>query len=122
MKRFRQHVKEIASHDHLPDYRLVFDEEADMVIFFNRDGRWVERPVSSSSDDEFLPSLPAEAYEKAREVAPGYDIHGLESEWREWWVTGGKQKLHDPPAAFVGFCKLRHQRAPIKRRAASHDG
>ena len=25
-KRFRQHVKEIALHDHLSDYRLAFDE------------------------------------------------------------------------------------------------
>src|ERR1700677_3192004 len=41
IKRFRQHVKEIALHDHLPDYRLVFDEQADMVIFTNRDGKWV---------------------------------------------------------------------------------
>src|SRR6202453_3403690 len=41
IKRFRQHVKEIALHDHLPDYRLIFDEEADVVIFTNRDGKWV---------------------------------------------------------------------------------
>src|SRR5271169_2901593 len=42
MKRFRQHVKEIALHDHLPDYRLIFDEEQDMIAFFNRDNAWVE--------------------------------------------------------------------------------
>jgi hypothetical protein len=44
MKRFRQHVKEIAQHDHLPHYRLIFDETADVIVFFNRDGKWVERP------------------------------------------------------------------------------
>src|SRR5579862_5493972 len=65
MKRFRQHVKEIASHDHLPDYRLVFDEEADVVVFFNRDGKWVERPLPS--DGEILPPLPTQAYEDGRE-------------------------------------------------------
>jgi plasmid replication initiation protein len=113
IKRFRQHVKEMALHDHLPDYRLVFDEEADMVIFFNRDGKWVERPLPS--DDETLPPLPSEAYEDGRAAAPGYDIHGLEGEWREWWASSGKPKLHDPVAAFVGFCKHRHTKAPIQR-------
>jgi plasmid replication initiation protein len=111
MKRFRQHVKEIAQHDHLPDYRLIFDEEQDMIAFFNRDNAWVERPLPS--DSEALPPLPTEAYEDAREAAPGYDIHGLESEWREWWASSGKPKLDNPAAAFVGFCRSRNKRAPI---------
>jgi hypothetical protein len=113
MKRFRQHVKEIALHDHLPDYRLVFDEEQDMIAFFNRDNAWVYRPLPS--DGETLPPLPTEAYEEARDAAPGYDIHGLESEWREWWASSGKPKLDNPAAAFVGFCRSRHKRAPINR-------
>ena len=96
IKRFRQHVKEIALHDHHPDYRLVFDEEADMVIFFNRDGKWVERPLPS--DDETLPSLPTEAHEEGRAAAPGYDIYSLESEWRQWWASSGKPKLDNPAA------------------------
>jgi plasmid replication initiation protein len=115
IKRFRQHLKEIALHDHLPDYRLVFDEEADMVIFFNRDGKWVDRPLPS--DGETLPPLPQEAYDEGRVSAPGYDIHGLESEWREWWASSGKPKLDNPAAAFVGFCRSRHRRAPIQRES-----
>src|ERR1700722_15059166 len=47
IKGFRQHVKEIALHDHLPDYRLVFDEAADLVIFFNRAGQRCERSLPS---------------------------------------------------------------------------
>ena len=58
---------------------------------------------------------PTEAYEEARAAAPGYDIHGLESEWREWWASSGKPKLDNPAAAFVGFCRSRHKRAPIQR-------
>jgi plasmid replication initiation protein len=117
IKRFRQHVKEIALHDHLPDYRLVFDEQADVVIFFNRDNKWVERPLPS--DGETLPTLPDEAYEEGRSAAPGYDIHRLESEWREWWAGSGKPKLDNPAAAFVGFCRSRHKRAPIQREVDS---
>ena len=84
-----------------------------MVMFINRDGKWVERPLPS--DGETLPPLPEEAYEDGRAAAPGYDIHGLESEWREWWASSGKPKLDNPAAAFVGFCRSRHKRAPIQR-------
>jgi Replication initiator protein A len=111
--RFRQMVKHIAKHDHLPDYHLVFDEERDMVTFYNRGGKWLERPLPS--DGETLPLLPSHAYEEARAAAPGYDTHGLESEWREWWASSGKPKLDNPAAAFVGFCRSRHKRAPIHR-------
>jgi hypothetical protein len=39
-----------------------------MVMFLNRENKWVERPLPA--DDETLPPLPAEAYEDAREAAP----------------------------------------------------
>jgi len=113
IKRFRQHVKEIALHDHLPDYRLVFDEEQDMIAFFNRDGNWVERPLPA--DGETLPPLPEEAYGEGRAAAPGYDIYALERDWRDWWASSGKPKLNNPAAAFVGFCRSRHERAPLQR-------
>jgi plasmid replication initiation protein len=113
IKRFRQHVKEIAERDHLPDYHLEFDEAGDLVMFHNREGKWVERPLPS--DGETLPPLPPEIYEDARAAAPGYDVHGLESAWREWWTSSGKPKLDNPAAAFIGFCRSRHKRAPIRR-------
>jgi hypothetical protein len=113
IKRFRQHVKEIALHDHLPDYRLIFDEEADLVQFFNRESWWENTPLPS--DGETLPALPEEAYEDGRAAAPGYDIHGLESEWRQWWASSGKPTLNNPAAAFVGFCRSRNKTAPIQR-------
>jgi len=113
LKLFRQMVKNIARHDHLPDYHVVFEEERDMVVFTNRDGKWVERPLPS--DGETLPPLPTQAYDDGRAAAPGYDIHGLEGEWREWWASSGKPKLDNPAAAFVGFCRSRNKRAPIQR-------
>jgi len=117
--RFRQMVKHIAEHDHLPDYRVSFDEESDNVTFFNRESWWDKTPLPS--DGETLRPLPSEAYDEGREAAPGYDIHALESEWREWWAQSGKPKLDNPAAAFVGFCRSRHKRAPIQRRRTAHD-
>jgi plasmid replication initiation protein len=113
VKHFRGMVKHIAIHDHLPDYRLVFNEATDNVTFYNRERWWDETPMPSS--EESLPPLPTEAYEQARAAAPGYDIHALESEWREWWVSSGRPKLENAPAAFVGFCRSRNKRAPIQR-------
>src|SRR5208282_5940643 len=94
MTRFRQMVKHIAEHDHLPDYRVTFDEKSDNVTFFNRDS-WANGPLPS--DGETLPLLPTEAYEDARSAAPGYDVHALEAEWREYWETSGRPRLADPP-------------------------
>ncbi len=61
-----------------------------MIAFFNRDNKWVERPLPS--DGETLPPLPTTPMRTARDAAPGYDIHALENEWREWWASSGKPK------------------------------
>ena len=111
--KFRHMLKNIAKHDHLPDYRVTFSEKTDNVTFHNRESWWENLPVPS--DNETLPPLPTEAYEEGRAAAPGYDVHGLESEWREWWASSGKPKLDNPAAAFAGFCRSRHKRAPIQR-------
>lgn len=120
-KTFRMMVKEIAETDHLPDYQVVFDAAADMVMFISRNGNWVDRPLPSSANDEALPLLSTETYEDARAAAPGYDIHALESEWREWWVSSGKPVLGNHEAAFVGFCRAKHQRAPMRRETGEVD-
>jgi hypothetical protein len=113
VKRFRHMVKNIARHDHLPDYHVTLDETTDNVTFKNR-GPWRERP-SLRADTETLPPLPSEAYDEGRVAAPGYDIYQLEREWREWWASSGKKPLDNQAAAFVGFCRNRNKREPLKR-------
>ena len=92
-KRFREMVKHIARHDHLPDYRVVFGEKTDNVTFYNRERWWDGTPLPSSDDS--IPLLSSDAYEQARDEAPGYDVHALESEWRAWWISSGNPRLHD---------------------------
>ena len=115
-KRFRQMLKHIAKHDHLPDYRVIFDEGADQVTFHNRE-LWQNNHTSLPSSAEEIPALPTRAFEDAKAAAPGYDIYALEQTWREWWASSGKPKLDNPAAAFVGFCASRHKRAPIRKMA-----
>ena len=49
-----------------------------------------------------LPLLMPEAFEKARRVAPSWDIYYLKGLWRDW--IGGKEEPKNPDAAFIAFC------------------
>jgi plasmid replication initiation protein len=96
-KRFRQMIRFLAKHDHLPDYHVEFDSESDLVVFRNRGTlRAIEEKPSSPRL-----FLDADTYEEARQIAPGWDVHYLEQEWREW-ITEIPRK---PDAAFLGFCR-----------------
>lgn len=93
-KRFRQMVKELARHDHLPDYKVAYDDATDMVIFRNRGSMFVK-------GEGRVPSLKTATYEQARAAAPGWDVYALEAEWRDWIV----EPPRDADKAFVGFCR-----------------
>ena len=99
LKRFRHTLKEIATHNHLPDYLVAFDEERDMVVF---QGRGTVIAIGENTRP-IIPSLKGETYAHARNAALGWDIHRLEQEWRAWASDVPK----NPDAAFVGFCKKR---------------
>ena len=49
-----------------------------------------------------------ETFEKAKRAAPGWDVYCLEQEWREW--IADKEKPKNPDAAFITFCRKKHQR------------
>lgn len=78
-KRFRQMIKQLVQHDHLPDYNVTFDEAEDMIIFTNR-GTMAPAPMIEGR----VPPLKPDTYERARQAAPGWDVHYLEREWRDW--------------------------------------
>lgn len=103
-REFKSMIRTLARHDHLPDYRVVLED--DMVIFSNRMS-WQAPKVQHR-----YPTLDAEAYHDARLVAPTYDVYYLEQEWRDWWVESGMPELGFPGKAFVAFCKSRYQRKP----------
>lgn len=92
--------------DHFPDYLL--DINGDTVIVRNR-----KMPKSLKLSAETLPPLSSDVYDKARRAAPAYDVYALESQWREWWRVSGKPALKRPDAAFIAFCKKRHEKAPL---------
>ena len=109
-KEFRRLVsvicEEDAEHRHMPDYAVAV--EGDQVRFTNRS---TMKPLPSPQLANF-PRLDPETYHDARTVAPGYDVHYLEQEWRSFWFESGQPELTNPDAAFIGFCRSRYQRQP----------
>lgn len=98
-KRFRQMIRHLVEHDHLPDYSVSFDPAADLVTFRNR-GSMATSPPSSAWEGRLDP----EAYNDAREVAPSWDVYYLEREWRRWL---GENEIEPkvPARHFVKFCQ-----------------
>ncbi len=99
---------EDAAHSHMPDYAIICDGYK--VTFTNRQ---TMKPAAVVEVHAF-PILDPETYHDARIVAPGYDVRNLEYEWREFWLESGKPELKNPDAAFIGFCKKRHEKNPIR--------
>ncbi len=95
-KRFRQMIRLLAAHDHLPDYLVAYEEEADMVVFTNRGSMF---PAALTGGD--VAPLKASTYDDARDAAPGWDVYQLEREWRDWIV----EPPREADSAFVGFCR-----------------
>jgi hypothetical protein len=100
LKEFRRLLQSIIeddkTHNHMPGYA------------FSLDGDMVEIRAKPGSQPPALPALQLrpESYERGRELAPGWDIHALEADWRDWIAKKGiLPRLLD--AHFLAFCKRR---------------
>ena len=98
-KRFRQMIRHLVEHDHLPDYSVSFDTETDMVTFRNRGSM-----PSSLPSAVWEGRLDPEVYNDAREAAPSWDVYYLEREWRRW-LGGNEIEPKMPARHFVKFCQ-----------------
>ncbi len=90
-------INDDLTHNHIPDYS--FSLEADMVEM---------RPKASKLLPMEAPHvrLSEAAYEQGRLHAPGWDVYGLEAEWRDW-ITKKKITPAKADAHFLAFCKRR---------------
>jgi len=89
-------IEQNREHSHMPDYTLELEDE--QVVFRNRGTMQPKEPARPQLRMVFLSP---EAHERAREVAPGWDVYYLEDEWRAWM----KEAPKNADKAFVGFCK-----------------
>lgn len=95
---FRKMVRDITAADSLPDYTLeVVDGDLLMV-----------RPKRAHIiEDAGQPKFSADVYEEARALSPGWDVYGLEADWRGYWVASGRPHLRSPRRAFLAYCAKR---------------
>jgi hypothetical protein len=111
---FRAAIKTVcvhdAAHSHFPDYAISIDK--DVIRFQNRSS--LKAKEATAWEDVDAPYLDPEAMHDAKTAAPGYDIYVLYNEWVAWWHDMGKPELKNPGGAFIGFCKKRHERTPLR--------
>lgn len=88
---------EDAAHAHIPDYAVRLSD--DMVTFRSRG-----TAPGALADEVFTGPLDPEAHAHARALAPGWDVHALEREWRRWC---GKEEIlpKHPTRHFLKFCR-----------------
>jgi len=103
-RHFKGHIQRIAEYDHLPDYSVLFDEDAAMVSFLPR----VEflEGISQASETVKIPPLRTTTYEKFRKKFPYKDPHHYEAEWRDW-ASSKSDPPDNPDAAFLAFAMKR---------------
>jgi len=94
---FRAAIRRMIAADLLPDYTLT-EEPCDMI-------RVTRRAVAADSAPG--PFLTPEVQEAARALAPGWDIHALEAEWRGFWAATGRPRLRAPDRAYLAWLRGR---------------
>ncbi|GAB1257288.1 replication initiator protein A [Aurantivibrio plasticivorans] len=102
-------INDDKEHNHLPDYSIRYaqgDDGAENKCLVEFKNRKPKKHIDSQFVD--FPILNPDTYEKARKVAPQFDVYYLEQEWLEMWVSRGKEKLNNPDGAFLNFCKKRY--------------
>ena len=105
LKEFRRLVKTIvaqdAQHGHMPDYAVSLVErenDVEKVVFTNR--RTMHRVTGRATPP---PPLPGEVLDAARQIAPGWDVHMIEADWRGW-CADKDMTPHSPAQHFLKFC------------------
>ncbi len=104
MKEFRRLLGKIieddTQHDHMPDYTFTIEDDI-VVVHPKKDIHQsaLLLPLSSLR-------LASDTHEVARQLAPGWDMHGLEHEWRTWVLEKGIP-VQDADKHFLSFCKKR---------------
>jgi hypothetical protein len=77
------------------------EEPGDIIRFTNR------AMVLDAGAGPSLPPLSPDALDAGRALAPGWDIHALDADWRSYWAASGRPRLRSAERAFLGYVKAR---------------
>ncbi len=117
VRKFKADLKAISARGGVLDYRMDIEERADGAwatfdpkLCVTEGGGAGEAEVLSPGFETDTPfpavalAASARAYEKARRLAPGWDLANLEDRWRQWTAANGGA-IDDPDAAFLSFVR-----------------
>lgn len=95
-------IEDDKTHNHMPGYSFHLAADSDIVEMRPKAGT---QRVSPALQQHLFPIQP-DTYERARVLAPGWDVHALEADWRGWI---GKKEIQPrrADAHFLAFCKRR---------------
>lgn len=98
---FRAMLREMIAADHLPDYAM--HEEPGDIIRFEARAALTEGVMAHA----LMPPLDPGTLAAARAIAPGWDVHALEADWRAYWMASGRPRLRSADAAYLGYVRVR---------------
>ena len=102
LKEFRRLLGKIIEddeeHDHLPDYSYTI-EGNNAVVRPKKETRQAALPLPLASL-----RLDPDIHSEARRLAPGWDPHALEADWRSWVIEKGIS-VKNADKHFLAFCK-----------------
>ncbi len=105
LREFRRQMRPIIDGDYLPDYRIIFDEESDLITFVNRNTMPMDRDRKTGDKLAILHRLSPQCFDTARDLAPGWDTQMLANKFASWWANTGKAAPSDADALFFKFCQ-----------------
>lgn len=105
LREFRRQMKPIIESDYLPDYMIVYDDDADRITFINRNTMPKDRERSEEVAEAVRKMLSPDIYHQARLIAVGWDIHHVADRFAAWWGTVGKPAPKNADALFLKFCR-----------------
>lgn len=105
LREFRRQMKPIIEGDYLPDYMVIYDEQADRLTFVNRKTMPIEREKGDHAARTILGMMSPDVFEDARMIAVGWDIHYVAECFASWWAKIDKPAPKNPDALFLKFCR-----------------
>ena len=93
----------IEDSDHIPDYR--FEMKGDTVYIYPKSAfkNQYSKQIAPSAIDKIR--IKGDTYLKAKKFAKGWDIYGIEDDWRSMLVEKGGVVPNSPDGSFVAYVK-----------------